>query len=247
METRQDREWRRQIGRRSRIEKKRAPVVAERHSWSEAMNDLLSRRSLLALGAGAVVLSACRRSESCSPDPPPSGRASAKSCGLTAANIEGPYYRAGAPFRRQLADASTPGIPLLLTGSVLSLDCRSRLSGAVIDLWQANSDGHYDNDGSHDAPADVFRLRGKVRADASGRFSFHTVLPGRYLNGSTYRPRHLHVKLRAAGHRPLTTQLYFPGDPYNDSDPFIVKSLILDVQQAKESIHGHYDFVLRPT
>ena len=47
-----------------------------------------------------------------------------------------------------------------------------------------------------------------------------TIVPGRYLNGAQYRPAHLHLKVSGAGLRPLTTQLYFAGDPYNAADPW---------------------------
>ena len=33
-----------------------------------------------------------------------------------------------------------------------------------------------------------------------------------------HRPAHLHVRLEADGHEPLTTQVYFLGDPWLDHD-----------------------------
>jgi len=177
------------------------------------------------------------------PPPPPPVR-----CGLTATNIEGPYYRGGAPFTTSLASAGIRGEPLLLTGRVVSVDCRSVLSAAILDVWQADGDGRYDNDGSFGAPnATPMRLRGKVRVDTNGCFAIHTVIPGRYLNGRQYRPSHIHVKVSAPGHAPLTTQLYFPGDPYNDVDPFIDRSLIMAIEKSRGEREGRFDFVLRPT
>lgn len=208
----------------------------------------------MALGLGSTLLGACRSlseptraaPSSATSFPPalPRPVPAPLQCALTEANIEGPYYRPNAPFRHDLLDATTLGMPLVIEGRVLSLDCRSALSDAVLDVWHADSLGHYDNDGS--MPSELVRLRGKVRCDASGRFSVSTIVPGRYLNGRTYRPAHVHVKLSASGHRPLTTQLYFPGDPYNDVDPFIRRSLVLDVSNGPRGSVGHYDFVLRP-
>jgi catechol 1,2-dioxygenase len=220
------------------------------------MTRQLSRRGILALGLGSTLLGACRSlseptrgAPSSTPSfPPPSAPEYSPepsfACALTEANIEGPYYRAGAPFRQNLVDASTLGTALVIEGRVLSLDCRSPLSDAVLDVWHADSLGHYDNDGT--LPPEIVRLRGKVRCAANGAFSVSTIVPGRYLNGRTYRPAHLHVKLSANGHRPLTTQLYFPGDPYNDVDPFIKRSLILDMANGPRGSVGHYDFVLQP-
>ena len=96
--------------------------------------------------------------------------------------------------------------------------------------------GEYDNDG--------YRFRGALTTDAQGRWELRTIVPGRYLNGDRYRPAHVHVKLRAAGYRALTTQLYFAGDPYNDGDPFIVPSLIMQHAREASVRRAAFDFVL---
>ena len=83
------------------------------------------------------------------------------------------------------------------------------------------------------------------RLHSEGRYRVSTIVPGRYLNGPQFRPAHVHVKVRAPGFAPLTTQLYFPGDPYNDVDPFIHKSLVMGMEKARERMLGHFDFVLR--
>ncbi len=174
------------------------------------------------------------------PPPMPSdggGSAStAPSCGVaTAANIEGPFYKAGAPHRAVLVDAREPGERLVITGSVLTTSCEP-ITGAELDVWHADARGGYDNDGYH--------LRGKLVTDDRGRFELRTIVPGRYLNGDTYRPAHVHVKLRAASRRTLTTQLYFAGDPYNDRDPFIVESLIMQTKLYRTMRRAAFDFVL---
>ncbi len=87
---------------------------------------------------------------------------------------------------------------MLLTGTVYARDCRP-VPNAQLDFWQTDEKGEYDNAG--------FRYRGQVVADASGRYSLETVLPGEYPG----RPRHIHVKVQAPGGRVLTTQIYFPG------------------------------------
>jgi protocatechuate 3,4-dioxygenase beta subunit len=136
------------------------------------------------------------------------------------------------------------GVPLTIEGRVTTMGCTSPLANVELDLWQANHAGHYDNDGS--MPTGRLLLRGKVRTDEDGRYQVKTIVPGRYLNGNQYRPAHVHVKLRAAGHVLLTTQLYFPDDPYNDIDPFIHRSLIMRVKRNDRVLAASYDFVLRP-
>jgi len=164
-------------------------------------------------------------------------------CLRTAANIEGPYYRQGAAERSELADGKTRGTRLVIEGKVLAEGCDAPIASALLDVWQANADGHYDNDGTA-APGASF-LRGKLRADASGAFRVRTIVPGRYLNGAQYRPAHVHVKVSAPGFLPFTTQLYFPGDPYNAVDPFIVRSLIMRVADEGGLKRASFDFVLR--
>lgn len=225
------------------------------------------RRGFLACVGGAV-LAACG-SEQASPNAPLSPSSGGSPCdegcggrggGATAGtggrgggplvctpsddNIEGPYYRPDAPFRDDLTDSDTAGERIRVRGQVLSSSC-TPLPGAVLDFWQANDAGRYDNDGVDDPPGGAFVLRGRVVADEEGRFDVRTILPGRYLNGSQYRPAHIHVKVSADGHAPLTTQLYFEGDPFNDVDPFIVDTLIMTLDDSPEPI-ARFDFVLAP-
>jgi catechol 1,2-dioxygenase len=138
-----------------------------------------------------------------------------------------------------------PGVPLEIEGRVTSIDCTTPLANVELDFWQANHTGHYDNDGT--LPPNHLLLRGKLKTDGDGRYRVKTIVPGRYLNGKQYRPSHVHVKVRAKSHGPLTTQLYFPDDPFNDIDPFLHKSLIMDVKRKDRILVARYDFVLRPT
>ena len=110
---------------------------------------------------------------------------------------------------------------------------RERVARALVELREAVQ-----------VAEDGLELRGRVRADDDGRYHFETVRPGHYLNGDRYRPAHIHVKIGAAGHRPLTTQLYFPDDPHNAGDPFLVPSLIMDVRASTIGELASFDFVL---
>jgi protocatechuate 3,4-dioxygenase beta subunit len=165
-------------------------------------------------------------------------------CMETADNIEGPYYRASAPFRTDLRTGITKGVLFTLRGRVYGVGCKVPLTDAIVDIWQADSDGHYDNDGTLMVPASDYRLRGRAKVDATGYFEVKTIIPGHYLNGSQYRPAHIHAKVSAAGHRLLTTQLYFEGDPYNSIDPFIKKPLIMKIEDVGSEKRATFDFVL---
>ncbi len=118
---------------------------------------------------------------------------------LTSPNMEGPYYKSGAPERANLIDTGMPGQPIRISGRVFDQDCNP-LPGAKVDFWQADANGVYDNAG--------YILRGYVVTDADGAYTLDTIEPGVYPG----RPPHVHVKVFAPdGRELLTTQMYFAG------------------------------------
>ncbi len=163
------------------------------------------------------------------------GSLSATPCDVTAPNILGPFHSPGSPERQILWDDDPAGQRLIVTGRVFGVDC-AIVSGATLDFWEAKTDGLYDNEG--------YTLRGHQFADSEGSYELKAIIPGRYLNGSQYRPQHIHVIVTAPGYAPLTTQLYFEGDPYNEIDPFIIDSLIMKTQERDGVTTATFDFVL---
>jgi protocatechuate 3,4-dioxygenase beta subunit len=157
-------------------------------------------------------------------------------CAETEDNIEGPFYKDGAPERTSLLLPGSQGAVLTVDGRVLACD-GTPLPAALLDVWQADAAGSYDHQG--------YTLRGRLRSDDLGRYRLETIVPGRYLNAGQYRPAHIHVKVSAPMRRPLTTQLYFEGDPFNERDPFIARSLVMRVRdQADGRQAADFDFVL---
>ena len=119
---------------------------------------------------------------------------------------EGPFYTDGPPLmvdNKLIGDTET-GQRMIISGRVLNLDCSQFIPDTVIDVWHANNDGQYDNQG--------FNFRGFTRANDQGFYLFETIKPGKYLNGSQFRPSHIHYKITPPGFSQLTTQLYFEGD-----------------------------------
>jgi protocatechuate 3,4-dioxygenase beta subunit len=140
----------------------------------------------------------------------------------------GPFYKSRSPQRSDLREPESKGVPFELTGLVLTRSCRP-VSRALVDLWHADENGYYDNDG--------FRYRGHVFTDGAGRFRFRTIMPAVYVG----RTRHFHVKVQAP-HKPvLTTQLYFPGEPANARDFLFDRRLLMRVASAGD---GRFDFIL---
>jgi protocatechuate 3,4-dioxygenase beta subunit len=149
----------------------------------------------------------------------------------TRVQTEGPYFKRNAPSRADLATDDPRGERLRLQGIVVGRDC-GPVPGAVVDLWQTDSAGAYDNAG--------FRLRGNQLTAANGSFAFETVVPGLYPG----RTRHLHVKIAAPGRPVLTTQLYFPGEPGNATDRIFDASLVMAVARSESAKVGTFTFVL---
>ncbi|MEU8778151.1 carbohydrate-binding protein, partial [Streptomyces sp. NPDC048606] len=52
------------------------------------------------------------------------------------------------------------------------------------------------------------------------------------------------VKLQAPGRRVVTTQLYFPGEPRNNTDSLFDSRLLMNVRQSGPGHEGTFDFVL---
>jgi protocatechuate 3,4-dioxygenase beta subunit len=150
----------------------------------------------------------------------------------TLAQTEGPYFTPNSPERASLLEAGLGGRRLVVAGTVLTTDCRP-VRRALLDFWQADDAGQYDNQG--------YRLRGHQFSDAEGGWRLETVVPGLY----TGRTRHIHVKVQAPDGPVLTTQLYFPGEPENDRDGIFRPELLLaDVRDRGDTRQASFTFVL---
>jgi len=171
---------------------------------------------------------------------------------VTEDNIEGPYYRAGAPTRFAITQPYEPGVAMVISGRVWGFDTKKPIANAVLHIWQADEKGHYDNDDDQHPPAiDEFINRGIIFTDAQGRYEYQTIHPGAYQIGpKAWRPSHIHYMVLAPGYQTLTTQLYFDGDPHNASDRFIKQSLIIKLLKPKRHSKtfetGVFDIVLKP-
>lgn len=127
----------------------------------------------------------------------------------TPPNAIGPFYKRLTPTNGMLRAPGDPGMPLTLYGQVF--DTRGDVvPNTTIEIWQTNHHGYYDLDG--------YRYRGQLQVDRSGAYSFESVIPGHYPDKSRVC-QHVHYLVRAPGHKPLVTQLYFATDPVFEGDP----------------------------
>lgn len=147
----------------------------------------------------------------------------------------GPYYKSNSPFREKIVPEINNGEKLIVTGRVLKNDCTTTVSNAVLDIWQANETGSYQDEW----------YRGQIKSDESGNYKFETVIPKGYGEGTGYRPPHIHFKVFIEGTEIITSQMFFPevkGKSGFD-DAYIMK-----VETTGESVskthNGYHDIIL---
>ena len=162
--------------------------------------------------------------------PLPATPACGEDIGPTRTTTEGPFYTQNPPEKRNFR-IERGGSPVTLIGHVLSTSCQP-IADAIVDLWHADSDGRYDNQG--------FNMRGYQRTDAQGRYYFDTIRPAEYAG----RTAHYHVKITPPNGQTLTTQLYFPNEPRNELDHLFDSALLMDMHSASDGEIGRFDFVL---
>jgi len=152
--------------------------------------------------------------------------------GVTPQQTAGPFFKPRSPERKSLLEAGIRGSRIILEGLVRSTKCQP-IHNALVDFWQADANGDYDNSG--------FRLRGHQFTDGAGRYRLDTIVPGVYPG----RTRHIHVRVQAPNGPLLTTQLYFPGETENRRDGIFNAKLLMAVNDSANVKAANFDFVLR--
>jgi protocatechuate 3,4-dioxygenase beta subunit len=150
---------------------------------------------------------------------------------ITPPQTAGPFYKPRSPERKSLLEPGIQGSKIILAGAVRSTKCKP-VQGALVDFWQADGSGAYDNAG--------YRLRGHQFADGAGKYRLETVVPGVYPG----RTRHFHVRVQAPNRPALTTQLYFPGEPENKRDFIFNAKLVVALGSSAGAKTANFDFVL---
>lgn len=139
--------------------------------------------------------------------------------------ILGPFYPvrlAPDPSGDLTKGGRAAGLVLHLSGTVTRLD-GTPVAEAEVQIWQANCHGRYRHDGDvNPAPLDPhFDGFAVATTGPDGRYAFTTVKPVAYpTSPTTWRPAHIHFRVTTRLEQ-LVTQMYFAGDPYNGTDPFL--------------------------
>lgn len=151
---------------------------------------------------------------------------------VTPSQIEGPYFRLGAPRRESLIEPGTRGDRLVLSGQVKTVQGKP-VPNAILHFWMSDDEGNYDMVGH--------KLQGYTVADANGRYSMEMIVP------ACYEPRqakHIHVKVQGVS-RPLTTQLFFSDDEDRLRDRWFMPELEINMQDGEDGKkRGSFDFVI---
>ena len=114
------------------------------------------------------------------------------------------------------------GSPIEVKGTLRN-ENGTLLRGALIEIWNANHHGRYRHveDNSKLKLDENFFGMGRVITDEYGSYCFRTISPGAYLarpDIGRWRPKHIHLSISCGTSR-LVTQMYFPDEPNNASDP----------------------------
>ena len=137
----------------------------------------------------------------------------------TPRQTEGPFYPVDLPadsdadLLRNGSAVYAKGQPTWVEGTVTDLS-GVPVSGAVVEIWQCDHEGHYHHPGDGGKADPAFQGFGKVTVGRDGSYRFRTLKPVPY----TGRTPHIHVKVRLDRAELLTTQLYVAGDPGNARD-----------------------------
>jgi catechol 1,2-dioxygenase len=176
--------------------------------------------------------------------------------GTTESTVLGPFYVAGSPPREygESVAAEPAGDPAWVHGRVLDLR-GNPIPGAELDVWQNGDDRLYAVQ-RPEAPED--HLRGRFRTRDDGTYAFLAVRPvpytipddgpvGRMLGATgrhPWRPAHIHMIVRAAGHRPVATHIFDAASDYLASDavfavkPSLVREFLPRSADDPERPHG---------
>lgn len=210
---------------------------------SKNRRQFLKNTSLAALSVGIITQEAQAKTNKKEVVP------TADECDVTTLDLygQGPFYTEDPPTieDNQLASVEEEGQRIIITGRVLNLNCEQYIPNTEVDVWHADNAGAYDNEG--------YNLRGKTYSNDEGFYMFETILPGKYLNGTQFRPAHIHFKITPPGFETLTTQLYFEGDtdiPDDDAASFTsgdydaTHRIIPLTENADGKLEGTWDIVV---
>lgn len=185
----------------------------------------------------------------------------------TQSAILGPFFRHDHPYREKgesvIITKPDDAKVAYMHGVVRDAKTKKPLANASIDVWQASTNGLYEQQDENQAD---HNLRGKFKTDESGEYAFYLLRPTPYpipydgpagkllqlLDRHPYRPAHIHLIVMVDGFKPITTQIFDKESKYLEDDSvFAVKdSLVVEFVPRKGDSEAEwelkYDVELAP-
>jgi protocatechuate 3,4-dioxygenase beta subunit len=156
------------------------------------------------------------------------------SCIPTFRDGGGPYYQANTPLRTNLAPETNTGEMLTVTGTIVAADCVTPLANVILDIWQANESGNYEDEW----------YRGRVETNDRGEYSFTTVVPKGYGEGTAYRPPHIHFKVWQNNQELVTSQMFLPASRAQGIEEAYIMKLETETKNGVTSHQGQHTIIL---
>lgn len=107
---------------------------------------------------------------------------------------------------------------LKITGTVFQADAKTPAPNVILYIYHTNRKGIYETRGDEQGWAKRHGyIRGWIKTDASGRYSFYTFRPASYPNGR--EPQHIHITVKEPGKKEYyLDDFLFTDDPYLTSE-----------------------------
>lgn len=137
---------------------------------------------------------------------------------LTPQQTEGPFYPAptieqqlynDTDLSRKLGDHEVAKGQQAIVEGVIQDRKGKPLVNAIVEVWQACASGRYHHSRDDRNPGlldNNFQFWGRVLTGENGRYSFSTIIPGKYPGRTA---RHIHYRVDTDGFKRCTTQCYF--------------------------------------
>ena len=98
-------------------------------------------------------------------------------------------------WRTVVADSAEPGERLEISGTIFKKDGKTPAKDIILYVYHTNARGYYEPSEGQTGPSRRHgHLRGWVKTDEKGRYSFRTIRPAPYPNGSV--PAHIHCIIK---------------------------------------------------
>ena len=128
--------------------------------------------------------------------------------------------------RVALASFDEPGEKLTITGTVYRLNSKTPASGVILYLYHTDAKGKYSVAADQQLGKMHGHLRGWIKTDSLGNYSFTTVRPASYPNSKA--PQHIHPLIKERGY-----SVYWIDEYLFDDDP-----LLTPAERARQEKRG---------